>query len=127
MLTDALTRTYGHGVAAAVTHELGLTPHRGEPLSSCEIALAMDMAQTCSDALLGVDFMTRVHCSAVVGGPGFKAACESLGLSPAAFDAAERLCIDIAMRQRFDEAALQKQSPVSPDIAQQWLHSVLRS
>lgn len=125
MFTEALSYTYGQGIAITVARELGLTPSPGTPLSSRTVTLALDMARTSSQALSGVDFGTRLDCSAVVGGPGFTAACQALGIAPASLDSAQRQRIDEAMERKFEQAAAQGQSPVAPDIAQAWLRELL--
>lgn len=69
MFAQALARSYGQGIASAVSRELGLEPNPGKPLSARTVAQALDMAQTSRDALSGVDFLTRLALSATNGAP----------------------------------------------------------
>lgn len=75
MFAQALARSYGQGIASAVSRELGLEPNPGKPLSARTVAQALDMAQTSRDALSGVDFLTRLALSATNGAPAFQQAC----------------------------------------------------
>jgi hypothetical protein len=127
MFTNALAQTYGQGIAITVARELGLEPSPGKPLSSRVVALGLDMAQTSSRAMSGVDFATRLDASATVGGSGFTAACRALGLDPANVAPEQRRQIDEAMELKFDQAAARGQSPVSPETAQTWLRELLSS
>lgn len=86
MFAQALARSYGQGIASAVSRELGLEPNPGKPLSARTVALALDMAQTSSDALSGVDFLTRLALSAANGAPAFQQACADAGVAPASLD-----------------------------------------
>lgn len=125
MFSEALARTYGNGIASAVSRELGLTASPGKPLSARTIELAVDMAQTSRQALDGVDFATRLACSASTGSTVFLSACAQAGIDPAGVDAQKRQAIDVAMQQRFDHAAGTGQSPVSLGTARTWLSAVL--
>lgn len=127
MFTNALARTHGQGVAIAVARELGLQPSPGTPLASRVVSQALDMAQTTRAALEGVDFFTQMLCSARSGGPAFQQACQATGVASADVGQAQRQQIDQAMQSRFEQAAAQGQSPVSPGTAQQWLRELLSS
>jgi len=127
MFTEALARTHGQGIAEVVARELGLQPSPGKPLSSRTVGLALEMAQTCSQAMSGVDFATRLEFSAASGGAGFQAACQALGIDPASVDAAQRQRIDEAMQLKFEQAEARGQAPVPPDTAQQWLRELLQA
>jgi hypothetical protein len=126
LFTEALEHSYGGGIAKTVARELGLEPSPGKPLSTRTVAQALDMAQTSSQALSGVDFITRLECSAGGQGAGFKAACQALGLDPAGLDTRQRQDIDQAMQQKFEQAAAQGLSPVAPETAQAWLRELLQ-
>lgn len=125
MFSEALARTYGNGIASAVSRELGLSASPGKPLSARTIELAVDMAQTSRHALDGVDFATRLACSASTGSAVFLSACSQAGIDPASVDAQKRQVIDVAMQQRFDQAASAGESPVSLATARTWLSAVL--
>ena len=125
MFTQALGQTYGSGIASAISRELGLTPSPGKPLSSRAIERALDMAQTSRQTLAGVDFATRLDCSAVAGGPVFLGACKAVGMDPGSVTPQERQRIDQAMQQKFEQAAQSGQSPVAPADAQGWLRELL--
>jgi hypothetical protein len=127
LFTEALGQTYGTGIARAVARELGLEPSPGKPLASRTVAQALDMAQTSSQAMSGVDFATRLDCSAAARGAGFQAACRSLGIEPSAIGPQRAAQIDQAMQARFEQAARQGQSPVAPATAQAWLKDLLAS
>ncbi|WZB66609.1 hypothetical protein WJ971_00480 [Achromobacter xylosoxidans] len=113
MFAQALARSYGQGIASAVSRELGLEPNPGKPLSARTVTLALDMAQTSRDALSGVDFMTRLALSATNDAPAFQQACRDAGVAPSGLDAGRRGALDQAMQARFDQAAESGHSPVS--------------
>lgn len=125
MFTQALEQTYGHGIASAVSRELGLYPSPGKPLASRAIERALDMAQTSAQALDGVNFITRLDCSATAGGPVFASVCKELGIAPGSVTAQESRRIDQAMQQKFDQAAQSGQTPVAPETARVWLRELL--
>lgn len=125
MFTEALARTYGSGIASAVSRELGLTPSPGKPLSSRTIERAIDMAQTSQQALEGVDFATRLGCSASMGAPVFREVCAELGIPPERIGPDKRQQIDQTMQQRFSEAASSGLSPVPLDTARSWLRELI--
>jgi hypothetical protein len=127
MFAQALANSYGQGIASAVSRELGLDPNPGKPLSSRTVAAALDMAETSSHALSGVDFMTRLATSATANTPAFQQACHDAGIAPANLDAARRNAVDDAMQGRFDAAARAGQSPVSLTTAAGWLRELLKS
>jgi hypothetical protein len=127
MFTEALARNYGQGIASAVSRELGLEPSPGKPLAARSVATALDMAETSSHALSGVDFMTRLAVSAVNGAPAFQQACADTGLLPSALDANRRTLLDQAMQARFEHAAQAGQSPVALATAASWLRDLLRA
>ena len=127
MFAQALARTFGQGIASAVSRELGLEPNPGKPLSARTVAQALDMAQTSRDALSGVDFLTRLAWSATSGAPAFQQACADAGVAPASLDAARRSSLDQAMQARFDQAAQSGQSPVSLGTAAAWLRDMLKA
>ncbi|CUI80767.1 Uncharacterised protein [Achromobacter xylosoxidans] len=87
MFAQALARSYGQGIASAVSRELGLEPNPGKPLSARTVTLALDMAQTSRDALSGVDFMTRLALSATNDAPAFQQACRDAGVAPSGLPA----------------------------------------
>jgi len=126
LFTEALEHSYGAGIAKTVARELGLEPSPGKPLSSRTVTQALDMAQTSSQALSGVDFVTRLDCSAGAQGAGFKAACQALGLDPSSLDPQRCRDIDQAMQLKFEQAAAQGHSPVAPETARAWLRELLQ-
>ena len=126
MLAEALATTYGPSIANAVVNELGLTPGSDLAVAPQTVAQAMEMTRTCSDAFMGVDFATRLYCSAVSGGPSFRLACKALNIPPAALDMRERHRIDMAMQGLFEQAAVRGQSPVPFETAQAWLRDLIR-
>ncbi|WP_144630598.1 hypothetical protein [Bordetella genomosp. 13] len=125
MFSQALANTYGNGIASAVSRELGLAASPGRPLAARTIELAVDMAQTSRQALDGVDFATRLACSASTGSSVFMSACSQAGINPASLDVQQRHTLDAAMQQRFDQAAASGHSPVSLDTARTWLAQLL--
>ncbi|MFY3082583.1 hypothetical protein ACOTF2_21155 [Achromobacter xylosoxidans] len=127
MFAQALARSYGQGIASAVSRELGLEPNPGKPLSARTVTLALDMAQTSRDALSGVDFMTRLALSATNDAPAFQQACRDAGVAPSDLDAGRRGALDQAMQARFDQAAEAGHSPVSLATAAGWLRDLLKS
>ncbi len=125
VFVEALGQEFSQGIQAQVARELGLGPMPGQPLSSRTVQQALVMAETSRKAMRGVDFMTELMCSARANGGGFMEACEALGLSAAAVSAPQRERIDTAMQQRFAQALTEGQSPVAPELAQQWLRAEL--
>lgn len=117
----ALGQAFSSGIQAAVVRELGLGPAPGQPLASRVVQQAIAMAETSQKAMLGVDFMTQLMYSALASSSGFVAACEAEGVPLAAVSGPQREAIDAAMQQRFAQAASQGQSPIAPELAQQWL------
>jgi len=126
MFTQALTQTYGQGIASAVARQLELTPAPGKALSSRTISLAVDMANTARDALSGVDFMSRLSSSAVGNSAVFQQACQDSNLDPATISLAQRESLDQSMQTRFEQAALTGQNPVSLATAGHWLRELLQ-
>ncbi|WP_241144555.1 hypothetical protein [Achromobacter xylosoxidans] len=108
MFAQALARSYGQGIASAVSRELGLEPNPGKPLSARTVTLALDMAQTSRDALSGVDFMTRLALSATNDAPAFQQACRDAGVAPSSLDATRRGALDQAM-----QAPTRRQNPAT--------------
>lgn len=126
LFTEALAHSYGTGITQAVARELGLEPSPGKPLSSRAVSQALDMAQTSSQALSGVDFVTRLDHSASARGAGFLSACRALAIDPSSLSPQRLQEIDAAMQLRFDQAAAQGQSPVAAETAQGWMRDLLR-
>lgn len=122
----ALNQSFTSGIATAVARELDLRPAPGMPLASRSVQQALDMAQTGSRALSGVDFFTRLQFSAGANGLEFRQVCETLGRDHTAFTAAERQHIDTQMDQRFAQAQAQGVSPVGRELAEQWLRDALQ-
>ncbi len=126
LFTEALSHSYGKGITQTIVRELGLEPSPGKPLSSRAVAQALDMAQTSSQALSGVDFATGLDHSASVRGAGFLTACRALSIDPASLSTQRRQEIDAAMQLRFEQASAQGQSPVTAGTAQAWLRELLQ-
>lgn len=123
-----LAQAYPRGVQEAVVRELELTPQPGQPLPARLVRQAIAMAEASVQALQGVDFMTQMQFSAAVPGAEFASACRASGLAPEAVSTPQRAAIDARMQQRFADAALQRQIPMAPETARQWLQEeVLRS
>lgn len=127
MFTQALTETYGRGIASAVAKQLGLEPSPGKPLSSRTVLTALDMANNAKDALVGVDFMSRLNASAVGSTPVFRQACLDCNIDPTAVTPSQRQALDLAMQARFDEAAVAGNSPVPLESVGEWLRELLNS
>lgn len=126
MFAGALKQSYGAGISSAVTRQLGLTEQPGKPLSSRVVSEAVRMADTAHQAIGGIDFATQIACSATAGSSLFLQACNDVGVEPSSVDAASRRLIDANMQQRFEQAALLKQSPVAPELAKSWLSDLLK-
>ena len=127
MFTQALEHRFGPGISKAIAQELNLQPSPGKPLSARTVEQALHMAETSSQAMSGVDFITQLDCSATAQGAGFQAVCQSLGLSPASLTAQQRQDIDAAMQSHFEQAASQGRSPVTPETAHAWLRALLQA
>lgn len=126
MFAQALAQRYGQAIASAVAHELELEPNPGKPLSAAAVAAAIDMAETSSHALSGVDFMIRLAISAAGNTPAFQQACGEAGVAPSSLDAVRRNELDVSMQARFDQAARSGLSPVSLGTAAEWLRDLLK-
>jgi hypothetical protein len=126
MFAQMLERTYGHGIAAAVKRELELDASPGKPLLSRSVLAALDMAATASQALAGVDFVTRLSTSAVGNTPMFQQTCQDCGIDAANVSAEQRQAIDLAMQTRFEKAAAGGQTPVPLSTATTWLQELLQ-
>ena len=124
--TQALEHSFGPGISQTVARELGLQPSPGKPLSSRVVQQALDMAQTSSQALAGVDFITQMDCSATTQGAGFRSVCQALGRDPDRLSPQQRQDIDTALQTRFAQAAAQGLSPVAPETARGWLRDLLQ-
>lgn len=125
MPPDLLAKTYGRNIADAVTRKLQSTLGAEDSISSDATTQLMDMAQLCSDTYSGVDFVTRLCCSAASGGVNFRHVCKSLGVSPSIFDACERRRIDSTMDILFQRALQRGRAPVPLQTAQTWLRSLI--
>jgi hypothetical protein len=123
MFVQALSQSFGSGLSAAVARELGLEPAPGKPLASRLVTQALDVARAGQQALSGVDFLTLLDHSAVAGGMGFKAAVAALAVDPTALDGPARAGIDARIKDRFEAAAAQGQSPVQPATAALWVQA----
>lgn len=126
MFADALARTYGSGIASAVTNELGIQ-HNDGLLSRHTINKAIDMAETSRHALEGVDFALRLDYMAGSNSAAFLAVCADTGINADELVPQQRQDIDAAMEQHFQEAARAGQSPVTPETARGWLTALLSS
>ncbi|WP_209422367.1 hypothetical protein [Melaminivora jejuensis] len=85
------------------------------------------MAQTSRTALQGVDFLTQLSVSAAHSSTTFMQACEQLAIDPASLGTEQRALVDARMEQRFQGAAAERQAPVTPATAREWLMQELRS
>lgn len=60
MFVAALEGSFGGRLSKAIADELGLQPTAGKPLSSRVVMQALDMAETASGALAGVQFAEQL-------------------------------------------------------------------
>lgn len=125
MFVQALSQGFGSRLSAAVAQELGLAPAPGQPLASRLVQQALDMAQTGSQALSGVDFLTQFEHSAVAGGAAFTRAAGAAGIDPKELSADTRAMLDRQLQARFDAAAAAGDSPVASHIVSGWVASHL--
>ena len=123
----ALGQSFSRGIQSAVARELGLEPAPGRPLSARTVQQALDMAQTSRTALQGVDFLTQLSVSAAHSSTTFMQACKQLAIDPASLGTEQRTLVDARMEQRFQGAAAERQAPVTPATAREWLMQELRS
>lgn len=121
MFLNALAQRFGAGVADHIAEALALEPSPGKPLASRLVPQAIDMAETCAQALSGVDFLTQIEHSARSGGVAFRAAAARLGIDSAGLDADTRRLLDQHMQADFAYAAARGESPVPAATATQWL------
>lgn len=122
---DALSRSFSSSIHSAVVRELWLGPTPNRPLSSRQVELAIDMAETAQVAMSGVDFFTQLDCKAATNGGAFQRACSELGIPTGDVGALQRRNIDQAMARQFQEAAEQGRSPVGAATAQEWLKQAI--
>lgn len=127
MFTQALAEAYGHGIASAVSRQLGLAPAPGKPLEARLVMRADEMAKTAKHALTGVDFLSRLSASAVGNTAIFRQACKDCRLDPDTVTPTQRAQLDEAMEARFEDASRSGTSPVSLQTAAQWLRELLQS
>lgn len=125
LFTEALAQSHGIGISQTVALELGLVSNPGKPLASRTITQALDMAQTLAQVFSGVDYVTQLNHSAVARGTGFTALCQDMGISAADFTPDQQKRIDQAMREKFEQAAAQGNSPVSSNTAREWLRALI--
>lgn len=123
---DALEQRFGAAAQAQVSGELGLHPTPGRPLASKWVEPALAIARRTRNLLAGIDYMTRVACSAGLSGCGFLAACRELAIDPSSLDADTRSRIDAAMAQRFAAAGDLAGGDVTMATARAWLRSLLQ-
>ena len=126
MFNQALAHAFGQGIASAVSRQLGLIPAPGKALSSRSVVAAIDMANAAREALSGIDFMSRLRCSAVGDSAIFHQACRDTHRAPGDISVAQREALDQAMKARFDQAVSEGASPVSLATAGQWLRDLLQ-
>lgn len=127
MFLDAMSQSFGSRISSEVTRELGLAPAPGKPLASRLVNEALDMAQTGQQALSGVDFVTRLEHSAVLGGAAFHRIAVAAGIDPKSLSADTLAMLDRQLQDRFDAAVVAGATPVSPDVASQWVTTHLAS
>jgi len=125
MFTQALAQTFGRGIASAVAQQLGLDPAPGKPLSSRTVFSAMAMADNAKNALLGVDFLSRLSTSARADTAAFRQVCRDCQIDPTRITPEQRNNLDLAMEVKFDHACANGLSPVSLEQAGQWLRELV--
>ena len=122
---EVLGQAFSRGIQQAVVRELELQPRPGQPLEARLVLRAIAMAEASEQALQGVDFMTQLQFSAAAQSAEFVAICRAAGVAPQSVGAHQRAAIDACMQQRFADAARQKQIPVAPETAREWLQAEL--
>lgn len=122
---DTLSNAFSPGIRTAVERELDLQPVSAQPLPSRQVLAAIEMAETSRQALVGVDFLTRLQFSASQGGLEFRRTCSLLGVRAGQLRAQERCRIDTAMARHFDVAAEEGRFPVSHAAAREWLEQLI--
>jgi len=122
---EVLGQAFSRGIQEAVVRELDLQPRPGQALDSRLVLRAIAMAEASEQALQGVDFMTQLQFSAAAHSAEFVAICRAAGVAPEVVGAHQRAAIDACMQQRFADAARQKQIPVAPETAREWLQAEL--
>lgn len=127
MFTQALSQTFGGGIANAVSNQLGLSSAPGKPLSSRTVLSAINMADNAKNAMLGVDFLSRLSSSSTSNTPAFRQACKDCNIDPASIDMTMRQHIDATMQAKFDTAFLNGTSPVPLEQAGEWLRDIIKT
>ena len=113
-------QVFGNRLGDLLIRQLPAGANAQDPAS---LQWLMEAGHTAQKALAGVDFVTYLDHSAVLGGRQFNALVTHLGLE--GLDPQAREHIDKRMKLRFEQAAQAGTVPVDPQTAYQWLKSEL--
>lgn len=121
----AFQKHFGKRLTEAVVGHFANELKPGKPLAARTVTLALEMADRSLTVLSGVDFLTKLHSSAIARGRNFDETCQKLGIDPANISQQARVRIDAEIQQRFQSAYANAETPVPIDHLQQWLHEAI--
>jgi hypothetical protein len=113
-------RVFGNRLGDLLIREL---PAGDNAQDLASLQWLMEAGHTAQKALAGVDFVTCLDHSAVLGGRQFNALVTHLGLE--GLDLRAREHIDKRMKLRFEQAVQAGTAPVDPQTAYKWLKNEL--
>jgi hypothetical protein len=122
---QALRKSYGDKLSSITSRELGIESTRGKPLASRIVINALNMAETSSTALCGVDYFTRLEHSAEFGGSAYRKALIELKIESSLIREDQKKSIDKLMLEKFDQEASAGRSPVASNVVKNWLFDEL--
>jgi len=123
---EVFRRHFGSRITDAVVGQLNGELAVGKPLFARTVRLALEMADRSLTALSGVDFLTRLHSSAIARGRNFDDTCLRMGLDANQINDEARASIDAEVQKRFHQALTNGESPVAFETLQGWLEESMR-
>jgi len=123
---EVFRRHFGARITEAVVGQLNGELVPGKPLFARTVTLALEMADRSLTALSGVDFLTRLHSSAIARGRNFDDTCLRMGLDAKQINDEVRASIDAEIQKRFQQALTIGESPVAFTTLQGWLEESMR-
>ena len=118
---QALKKNYGDKLSAITSRELAIESTHGKPLASRIVINALNMAETSSTALCGVDYFTRLEHSAEFGGSAYRKALIELKIEAPLIREDQKKSIDKVMLEKFNQEAAAGRSPIASIVVKNWL------
>ena len=117
---------FGNRITSAILEHFSDELSPGKPLAARTVTLALEMADRSLTVLSGVDFLTKLHSSAVARGHNFDQVCMQLGIDTSTIEPEARTRIDNEIQRLFRDAFINGESPVESNRLQQWLEEAIR-